>query len=113
VVWGEDVPRLFRGVGEGRRNTTAFFLTRFLLYYAGFDEHTAWRILEEWNTGRNTPPLPAEELHRVFNSAKKYTYIERERAGTEDDKGVGDNGGAGRSVDERRRRVARKFRLNP
>jgi hypothetical protein len=113
VVWGENVPRLFGGVGEGRRNNTAFFLTRFLLYYAGFDEHTAWRILEEWNTGRNTPPLPAEELRRVFDSAKKYTYIEREKAGTEDDEGVGDNGGAGRSVDEKRRRVTRKFRLNP
>jgi len=25
-------------MGEGRRNNTAFFLTRFLLYYAGFDE---------------------------------------------------------------------------
>jgi Primase C terminal 1 (PriCT-1). len=104
VVWGENVPRLFRGVGEGRRNNTAFFLTRFLLYYAGFDEHTAWRILEEWNTLRNTPPLPAEELRRVFDSAKKYTYIENDNTRTEERGGV---------VDERRRRVARKFRLNP
>lgn len=110
AVWGEDVPRLFRGVGEGRRNNTAFFLTRFLLYYAGFDEHTAWRILDEWNTGRNRPPLPAEELRRVFDSAKKYTYIERNNTQTEEEERGGERSGG---VDERRRRVARKFRLNP
>ena len=65
---------LIQGVSEGARNQTAASLSGLLI--ARLDPYLAWEFMNMWNE-RNRPPVPAEELERVFLSILQRHYERR------------------------------------
>lgn len=51
--------------GEGARHVTLASLTGHLLR-AGVDPRTAWPLIEAWSARHLRPPLPAEQVERLF-----------------------------------------------
>jgi len=62
-------------VGEGARNDSAYVMARYLLnpLEGGLDDADAKIKLIEWNDS-NVPPLPREELNRIFDSAHNIPF---------------------------------------
>lgn len=67
------------GSGEGGRNNSATSIIGHVLYHLHEDlwEDFGWYGLKKWNQ-RNSPPLPEDELYKVFISIASREKIRRE-----------------------------------
>lgn len=77
IARDEKWQAIVKGVSHGSRNTSAAALAGKLL--RELDGHAAWELLALWNTHRNTPPLPEEELLKTYLSILKRDYARRPR----------------------------------
>ena len=75
------IAKLLKGAGEGFRNEAAARIASYYLHIKGYGAWKAWKAVQRWNA-KNTPPLEAAELKRVFLSIGKggkggggYTYL--------------------------------------
>lgn len=66
--WNDDI---LNGVGEGQRNTAAAsVIGKYLNTFIKSEwETVAWPTVVAWN-GKNTPPLPEDELRATFDSIR-------------------------------------------